>query len=63
MFGESRFGILVFFFLFCFFLFLVSDTFAFCLLPQQLLFCTWVTKWIERTIEYSDSVPFGYVRL
>lgn len=41
----------------------ISDTLAFCLLPQQLLFYTWVMKWIERKIEYSDSVPFGYVRL
>lgn len=34
---------------FCFpfffrFFFFVSDTFAFCLLPQQLLFYTWVMK-------------------
>lgn len=53
---------------FCFpsfsvFSFFVSDTLAFCLLPQQLLFYTWVMKWIERKIEYSDSVPLGYVRL
>lgn len=41
----------------------VSDSFAFCLLPQQQLYCIWVMKWIERRIEYSDSVPFGYVRL
>lgn len=61
MFGESRFGFLGSFF-FCFF-FLVSDTFAFCLLPKQQLHCNRVMKWIEKTIEYSDSVPFGYVRL
>lgn len=43
--------------------FFVSDSFAFCLLPNQQLYCIWVMKWIEKTIEYSDSVPFGYVRL
>lgn len=46
-----------------FFLFSSVILLHFCLLPQQLLFYTWVMKWIERTIEYSDSVPFGYVRL
>lgn len=53
----------LFSFFFSVFFFFVSDTLAFCLLPKQLLSCTWVMKWIEKTIEYSDSVPFGYVRL
>lgn len=53
----------LFSFFFSVFSVFVSDSFAFCLLPQQLLFYTWVMKWVERTIEYSDSVPLGYVRL
>lgn len=61
-FDESRFGFFVSLF------FYVSSFSSvillhFGLLPKQLLFCTWVMKWIEKTIEYSDSVPLGYVRL
>lgn len=55
----------LFSFFFSVFSFFVRGTFAF--LPTAsatvFFFCTWVMKWIEKTIECSDSVPFGYVRL